>query len=252
MSARRVVAWFSAGAASAVATKLVLADPAYSNVEVVYTDTGSEHPDNQRFIRDCEEWFGQPVRILKSEKFEDVWDVWETTKFLVGPTGARCTGEMKKKVRFAFQQPGDIQVFGFTADRREVQRADRFREQNIEVDLRTPLIERSLTKADCLGILAEADIALPAMYLLGYENNNCIGCVKGGIGYWNKIRRDFPEVFERMATLEEYLGRTVLRDGEAPLPLRTLDPTRGRSRDEADIECGLLCSAATAELAIVA
>jgi hypothetical protein len=243
------VCWFSAGAASAVATKLMLASQPTTNVEVVYTDTGSEHPDNQRFIRDCEAWFGHPIRILKSEKFDDVWDVWETTRFLVGPTGARCTGELKKKVRFAFQEPDDIQVFGFTADRKEVLRADRFREQNIEVDLRTPLIERGLMKADCLGILAEANIALPTMYLLGYDNNNCIGCVKGGMGYWNKIRRDFPETFERMAVLEEGLGRTVLRDGGIPLPLRALDPSRGRYRDEPDIECGLLCSAASDELA---
>lgn len=35
------------------------------------------------------------------------------------------------------------------------------------------------------------------MYDLGYANNNCIGCVKGGIGYWNKIRIDFPEESDR-------------------------------------------------------
>ncbi len=37
------------------------------------------------------------------------------------------------------------------------------------------------------------------MYDLGYPNNNCIGCVKGGMGYWNKIRKDFPEVFQKRA-----------------------------------------------------
>ena len=44
-----------------------------------------------------------------------------------------------------------------------------------------------------------AGVKLPAMYGLGYEHNNCIGCVKGGMGYWNKIRKDFPDAFEKMA-----------------------------------------------------
>ena len=32
------------------------------------------------------------------------------------------------------------------------------------------------------------------MYDLGYPNNNCIGCIKGGMGYWNRIRKDFPDI----------------------------------------------------------
>jgi len=44
------------------------------------------------------------------------------------------------------------------------------------------------------------------MYKLGYKNNNCIGCVKGGKGYWNKIRVDFPEHFARMSKIERELN----------------------------------------------
>ena len=50
------------------------------------------------------------------------------------------------------------------------------------------------------------------MYKLGYNNNNCIGCVKGGIGYWNKIRVDFPAEFDRMAELERKIGHAVLKE----------------------------------------
>jgi len=248
MGRPRVVVWFSAGAASAVAAKLALAEWGHDDVEIAYTDTGSEHPDNIRFIQDCEAWFGQPVHTLKSTKYEDTWEVWEKTRFLVGPTGARCTGELKKKIRFTFQRTDDIQVFGFTADTRDAARADRFREQNPEVDLRTPLIERGITKETCLQVLAEAGIELPAMYRMGYLNNNCVGCVKGGAGYWNKVREDFPDVFERMATLEERLGRSVLRRNGKPLPLRVLEPGTGRYPAEPDIECSLLCSATIHEI----
>lgn len=90
------------------------------------------------------------------------------------------------------------------------------------------------------------DIELPAMYKLGYKNNNCIGCVKGGAGYWNKIRRDFPEAFEKMALVEEELGRTINQTrvgGERKrITLRELDPNAGRYEDEADISCGVVCN----------
>lgn len=239
----RHVLWFSHGAASAVATRLVLAE-GHRDVRIVYTDPGAEHPDNERFRAECLAWFGHPIEVLKSEKYEDTWDVWERTGFLVGPSGARCTGELKKKLRFAFQEPEDVQVFGFTADPREIKRAERFREQNPEVNLRTPLIERGLTKDDCLGLLSAAGIEPPAMYGLGYDNNNCIGCVKGGAGYWNKIRVDFPEVFARMADLEQRIGATVLRRNGQRLPLVDLDPNAGRMSKPHDFECSVLCSGA--------
>lgn len=245
VSVARTVVWFSAGAASAVAAKLVIAENP-SDLCLVYTNPGSEHLDNQRFIADCERWFDFPVTVLKSDKYADTWDVWEKERFLVSPYGAMCTTELKKKIRRKFQQPDDVQVFGYTVG--EEHRADRFREQNPEVVLRTPLIEHGLTKQDCLALIDRAGIELPAMYKLGYQNNNCIGCPKGGMGYWNKIRQDFPEVFDRMAKLERDLDVSILRAEKNGVKHRLfldeLDPNRGNHATEPSFECSLLCSAA--------
>lgn len=241
----RVVVWFSAGAASAVAAKLTLNER--PDAVVAYVDPGSEHPDNERFLTDCEAWFGKPIERLRSEKYADTWQVWNERRYLVGPTGALCTAELKKKVRYAFERPNDVQVFGYTAE--EQHRADRFRDQNPGVVLATPLIDHGLSKSDCLALIDRAGIELPAMYRLGYRNNNCIGCPKGGMGYWNKIRRDFPDVFARMAGLERDLDHTVLRDGGLPLFLDQLDPNRGNHSDEPDMDCSLLCALAEPSLA---
>ena len=97
-----------------------------------------------------------------------------------------------------------------------------------------------ITKADCYRILTQAGIGLPAMYRLGYRNNNCIGCVKGGAGYWNKIRRDFPEAFDRMAALERDLDHALNRLKKSPVFLDKLPKDAGRFEDE-NIECGTLC-----------
>ncbi len=241
----RLVVWVSAGAASAVAAKLTLGD--HPEAVLAYTDPGSEHPDNARFLDDLERWYGREIVRLRSDRYADTWQVWTERRFLVGPSGALCTAELKKKPRFAFERPDDVQVFGYTSE--EQHRADRFRQQNPEVTLVTPLIERGLTKDDCLALLARTGIELPAMYRLGYRNNNCVGCVKGGIGYWNKIRVDFPDVFARMADLERELGHTVLRDKDGAIWLDELDPGRGNAVTESDFECSLLCAMTEAEIA---
>lgn len=233
----RHLVWFSAGAASAVATKLTLTSA--SDVTVAYVDPGSEHTDNERFLDDCEKWFGHPIERLRSDRYKDTWQVWEERRFLVGPTGALCTAELKKRVRFAFERPDDIQVFGYTAE--EQNRADRFREQNPGVTLSTPLIERGLTKDDCLAMIDRAGIELPVMYRLGFRNNNCVGCVKGGMGYWNHIRRHFPDTFDRMALLERDIGHSLLSDADGPVWLDELDPDRGEMLAEPSIDCSLLC-----------
>jgi len=239
----RVVSWFSAGAASAVATKLALIE---GPVSVVYIETGAEHPDNARFVVDCAEWFGVEIETIKSDRYESTWGVWEKRRFLNSPAGALCTAELKRRPRFAYQRGDDRQVFGYTAE--ESSRADRFRHQSPGVDLWTPLIDRGLTKPDCLAMIDRAGIRIPVMYELGYRNNNCIGCVKGGMGYWNKIRRDFPDVFARMASLERDIGASCIRtDGESVF-LDSLDPDRGLSSEEPDMSCSLLCVLAEDEV----
>jgi hypothetical protein len=242
----RIVCWFSCGAASAVAAKLAIQDNAGRlPLVVAYTEVMQEHPDNRRFLAECEKWFGVPITVLRNERYGgDIYEVFLRTRYLVGPSGAACTRLLKKGVRNKFERPGDRQVFGFTAE--EQQRYEDFQDDNAAVDVAVPLIEHKLSKQDCLGVLARGGIEIPAMYKLGYKNNNCIGCVKGGAGYWNKIRVDFPEVFEKMAQVEEELGRTinVTRVGgeRKRITLRQLDPAAGRYEDEADISCGVVCN----------
>lgn len=236
----RVICRFSCGAASAVATKLALKKYGHDRVEVTYSDTGSEHPDNVRFLADCEKWFDKKITVLKSDKFKDTWDVWEKERFIASRFGAPCTGALKREPAFAFERPTDILVMGYTAD--EVKRAERIRKTNFERIIETPLIEAGLGKPDCLAMIERAGIELPAMYKLGFQNNNCIGCPKGGRGYWNMIRKHFPDRFDRMAKLQRTLNTNFWQEPDGSgLFLDQLDPDRGVQYDEPNIECGVVC-----------
>ena len=230
----RVLCWFSCGDASAVAAKFALNK--YGNkCEIIYCDTFAyEHPDNKRFFTDIERWLDRSIKVLKSDRYKDIRDVFEKTKFLRNRQGARCTTELKKNVRKKYQQADDIHIFGFTIE--EKHRVDRFYKENPDVIAEFPLVDNHITKSNCHNIIRNAGIALPAMYVLGFHNNNCIGCVKGQKGYWNKIRIHFPDAFLYMAKLERELNFAL-----CGIFLDELSPDAGNYKLEPEIECGVLC-----------
>jgi 3'-phosphoadenosine 5'-phosphosulfate sulfotransferase (PAPS reductase)/FAD synthetase len=242
----RVLAWFSCGDPSAVAAKLAV-EKYGDAVEVVYTDTlAYEHVDNLRFMRDVEKWIGRDIKILRSKQYRDIYDVFDRTGWLIGVRGARCTTELKRQVRRAYERDGDIQVFGLCNDKEDRHRIPRMEKENPGVQFDWLLFNLGLTKRDCHRMVREAGIELPMMYRLGYKNNNCIGCVKGQAGYWNKIRVDFPEAFDRMAKQERKMDVAINKSyaGDAlrkRVFLDELPPDAGRYEVEPDIECGVLC-----------
>lgn len=213
-------------------------------VEIYYTDTGAEHPDNLRFIRECEAWFGKQVTILKSEKYNDIWEVFEARKFLVNHMGAPCTGEMKRIPGDKVWRIGDVEIYGYTANERG--RVAKWQAQNTERILECPLIEKCLTKEDCFGILARVGIALPIMYLLGFLNNNCIGCVKArdNINYWKRVRKHFPAIYWRIAGYERQFGvaiNRITRNGvRSEIYLDEIEEGDPKGPDFA-VACGLFC-----------
>jgi hypothetical protein len=201
-----VIAWVSAGAASAIAAKLTQRKHG-ADVIYAYCETGGEHPDNERFLGDLMRWLNAPLVRLKSEKYPDTWAVWEDREYLAGIDGAPCSGELKFKPRAAFQQPGDLHIFGYTADKPDAIRANRMRLNWPDMQIETPLIDAGLDKRACLQMIENAGIQLPVLYRLGFPNNNCIPCVKSSSpAYWALVRFRFPDEFNRLAVLSRELG----------------------------------------------
>lgn len=227
------VCWISAGVSSFIAGYL-----AKDVDKFVYIDIDNQHPDSMRFIKDCEKALGKEIEVLKSP-YGSVQNVIQAFRFINGTYGAKCTDVLKKRVRkeWEYEHRGDDITYIWGFDCTEKHRADRLRETVIEYQHEFPLIDHNLTKEDTHGMLAALGIKRPMMYDLGYKNNNCIGCVKGGMGYWNKIRVDFPEVFQRMAKLEREVGHSCING----VFLDELDPDRGRIDEEIAEECGIMC-----------
>jgi len=242
----RLLCWFSCGAASAVATKkaIELYSTTHEVIPVNCDTRPSEHSDNYRFSAQCEQWFGREIVYIRSSEYATVDEVFAKTRYMAGVRGARCTTELKKLPRHAFARPDDSHVFGFTADKREQRRAFDFTTKNPELRLLWPLIQLGITKSACYAIVSAAGIALPQMYLMGFDNNNCPGCVKASSPwYWDMVRTHFPEVFKRRCEQSRALGvRLVEIHHHDRIYLDELPagPFKKRGRKE-NLSCGPEC-----------
>jgi 3'-phosphoadenosine 5'-phosphosulfate sulfotransferase (PAPS reductase)/FAD synthetase len=230
------ISWFSAGVSSAVATKLAIAEID----QIIYTHIDDQHPDTLRFVTDCEAWFGKPVQILQSQ-YRNVEAAVRAggSAFVNGPSGANCTRWLKKRVRkdWENERVGTHLTYYWGLDVDEKERAERITDAMPGQHHRFPLIEAGMSKEDAHQVLRASGVKRPVMYELGYHNNNCVGCVKGGMGYWNKIRVDFPAVFAARAAMERRVGGTCING----VFLDELDPKRGRHEGPICDDCGIMC-----------
>ena len=242
MQKKLKVCWMSAGVSSFIAGYL-----AKDVDKFIYIDIEDQHEDSMRFIKDCEKVLGKEVEVIRSAEYPNVDAAIRGEGIIknVRSGFAPCTAILRKRIRKLWEQQHiDYEityVWGFDAN--EIHRAERMNEVMFEFNHEYPLIEKMLTKQDAHAMANMLGIKRPIMYDMGYQNNNCIGCVKGGMWYWNKIRKDFPEVFESRAKLERDLGQSILKDSRTgeQIFLDELDPNRGRPEDEISQDCGVMC-----------
>jgi hypothetical protein len=229
------VAWFSAGVSSFVAALFSKPD------KIIYIDIDDQHPDSMRFVEDCERVLGHEIEILKSP-YGSVENAILAAGFIRRARSAcKCTDYLKKRVRKEWElQQAEPLTYVWGMDCAERGRADAIIETMTNMEHEFPLIDLGLEKQEAHAICEDLGVKRPLMYDLGYNNNNCIGCVKGGMGYWNKIRVDFPDVFESRAKLERRVNSRCLKD----CFLDELEPGRGRMSEEILPECGIFCEIA--------
>jgi hypothetical protein len=239
MKAHYTVSWFSAGVSSAVATKLAIADID----EVIYTHIDDQHPDTLRFVRDCAEWFGKPITILQSP-YKTVRAAIRAggSRFINSPSGANCTRWLKRRVRKEWEAEHidpewDTLRYVWGMDSSEENRCERLRGSMPQQEHVFPLVEEKKAKKEAHEILRASGVKRPIPYDLGFHNNNCRVCVKGGMGYMNLCRKVYPEEFAERAKDERACGASCING----VFLDELDPERGRHEGPICDDCGIMC-----------
>lgn len=207
MKNKKIICWWSGGVTSAVACKIAIDLYGENKCRVIFIDTKNEDEDTYRFLKDCEKWYNLEIETLSNENYSNIQEVWYKYLSLNVANGAVCSSELKRVVREKWQRDNDYdyQVFGFDLD--EPRRVRAMVLNHSKAKPIFPLWMYGLTKEDCVNILQKEGLEIPNMYKLGFRNNNCFktGCVQGGIGYWQKISREYPDKFEEMAKVEHEL-----------------------------------------------
>lgn len=205
-----IICWWSGGVTSAIAIWLAIQIFGIERCRIIFIDTFNEHEDTYRFKDDCERWYGKEIETITAigNGYKNIFDVWFAFKSLNVATGAICSTVLKRLVREKWQQENPKythQVFGF--DISEANRALSMKLNNPHTKPIFPLLMNALSKKKCIEELQYNFITIPMMYFLGFHNNNCFGtgCVQGGIGYWQKIYKEFRFKFLRMAVIERWL-----------------------------------------------
>lgn len=208
----KVICWWSGGITSAVACKKAIEIYGKKNCDVIMIDTKNEDDDTYRFKKDCEKWYGIKIKVLTAigDGYKSIEDCWEKHVSLNVANGAICSFKLKRVVREKYEKKNpnfNHQVFGFEFEKKEFNRAMSLTMNHSNAKPIFPLLMLGLNKTDCLKIVEDANIKIPNAYLYGFNNNNCLktGCVQGGVGYWKKIQKEFPEKFEKMALIEHKL-----------------------------------------------
>lgn len=217
----KVICWWSGGVTSAIACRLAIKLFGIKNCRIIFIDTKNEHEDTYRFLKDCEKWYGKKIEKISNPKYKSIEEVWFKFLGMNFAHGAICSTELKRVIREKFEKENKIkyQVFGF--DIKENKRALALKINYPKSKPIFPLLFHALTKNDCINILIENNIEIPIPYKWGFHNNNCMGhtgCVQGGIGYWQKIKKEHHDKFEFMASMEHKLTNkkgspvTICRD----------------------------------------
>lgn len=202
-----IIGWWSGGITSATACKLAQ-EKFKGDMRFIFIDTlGNEDEDTYRFKTDCENWYQQEIETIQSIEFHSIQDVWKKTNSLNISKGAVCSDRLKMRVRLKWEKTNQFehQIYGYSID--EPLRAKSMELNHPHTNPIFPLIDEQITKADCIKMLNNAGLDIPRAYKWGFKNNNCLGtgCVQGGIGYWQMMRKMFPEKFHNMAHLEHFL-----------------------------------------------
>lgn len=230
----KTVSWFSAGGSSAVATKLLINEID----EIYYIHIEDQHPDTMRFVKDCESWFGKTIQIIYPF-YRNVDTACRQASYITGNGFTACTKLLKQRPRKEWErtQEGIELCYIWGMDINEKRRAERIPISMPNQSHRFPLIEQGLTKEACHQIMTASGIKRPVFYDLGYNYNNCVGCVRGSMGAWQKTKKDFPAVYAERCKLERDIGASCLKG----VYLDELEEGRGREIVEIDGDCGIMC-----------
>lgn len=195
--------------------------------DVIFADTRWEHPLTYQYIDYIESSVlskaGATLHRVKSTKYEGFEDL-SIKKKRVASTKARfCTQELKLTPIHDFIHSRDLDnesttmYVGVRAE--ESPSRAKLSEEVFDLDhygcwIRRPLLK--WTSADVFAILKRHNVEPNPLYKMGMKRVGCMPCIMSSLSEIKEISKRFPEVIDKVAGLENKLGRSFFSSGKIP------------------------------------
>ncbi len=234
-----------------------------ANTVAIFADTNSEDPDLYRFLDEQERYFG--INIERTKDGRTQWDVMKDEGYITLNGMAPCSNILKREriehqLAVTYVKGTYTRVFGY--EWTEVHRMERLAAAVAPDPVWFPLNEPPyVDKCHIATFLETIGIAVPRLYELGFDHNNCSAlCVKAGQAHWAHVYYMLPERYAYAEAKEEevrqHLGKdvSILKDRRGgnvrPLTLRDfrLRLEAGNTNYDKDDWGGCGCFAPVAQL----
>ena len=183
---------------------------------ILFCDTGLEFEGMYHHIDKLEKYIGVPITRLKSEYSFEYLLLEHMPKrknpelfgrkgySWAGPRNRWCTAMLKQRVidrylRGLAKEYELVQYIGIAAD--EPQRVR---------DYRYPLVEWGMTEADCLAYCKERGFDWDGLYDI-FHRVSCWCCPLQSLDELRKLRKHFPELWEKLRDWDSSTWRTFLK-----------------------------------------
>lgn len=211
-----------------------IAEPAR---RIVFADTGGEHPETYSYVRVFADWIRDHGGEFVEVRYGDLyWDYYER-QLIPYRTLRRCTDKYKirpvrryLRERVGRRKSARVRVqLGISVD--EARRA--VPSDVAWAENRYPLIEKGLSRRDCVDIIVAHGLPVP-------PKSGCFYCPFQGKKAWNALRQDHPTLFEAAVHLEARAAASkpgVYLHGRHPLSDLPAIPDGAFEWNEAEGEC---------------
>jgi hypothetical protein len=206
----RYIVNVSGGLTSYEALKRTIERHGVESTTAVFADTRIEDSDLYRFLDDIERHLG--IQIIRIADGRTVFDVWHDQGAITlrmpgsGAGTAVCSKLLKRHVvdKWLESQSGPYTlVFGM--DWSEQHRMDRLVKRYGDTPCWFPLAEKPyIDKCEIMDQLTVAGIAIPGLYLDGFQHNNCGGgCVLAGQAAFAHLLKKRPDTYQLWESEEQ-------------------------------------------------
>lgn len=233
---------FGAGINS-VAMTILLVEQGWRG-DIVFADTGNEHPDTYCYMEYFEREYLKPrgldiVCLVPGDAYHDreAQEPLEDYCLRIGiiPLLAMrwCSIRWKRKPLKAF-----CQVHGIHADLLGISSDEPGRVRYDDESKRYPLVNANINRAECYRVIQRSGLQIP-------RKSACFFCPGHALGEWKNLFYEHPELYERACQMEEVATRKRRNGSTAAFrtdgTLRQLAARRWQGQIEMDLSHWLPC-----------